>query len=168
MIGLGWVNVYATGRIQTGFRLERRRENLKISLLQYAADVDYKRAGSYEGINRETLCFLYSNNVSNLILPNFHELYDPIRGKWDYIVNRLTSLFRLFVLPFVARKNNVGSSCNDDLVSRSLFFLSFILTIKQNVVLFFFLEIGPTQSNWPLVPPCCSSSFDKLKLACFF
>lgn len=98
MIGLGWVNVYATGRIQTGFRLERRRENLKISLLQYAADVDYKRAGSYEGINRETLCFLYSNNVSNLILPNFHELYDPIRGKWDYIVSRLTSLFHLFVL----------------------------------------------------------------------
>lgn len=51
--------MYTTGRIRTGFRVERRRENLKISLLQYAADVDYKRAGSYEGINRGTLCYPY-------------------------------------------------------------------------------------------------------------
>lgn len=79
--------MYATlyGQIQTGFRVERRRENLKISLLQYAADVDYKRAGSYEGINRETLCYSYRTMslCSNLIrfsplsplpfLPKFHD-----------------------------------------------------------------------------------------------
>lgn len=137
MIGLGWVNVYATGRIQTGFRLERRRENLKISLLQYAADVDYKRAGSYEGINRETLCFVLeqclefdSSQFSRTLRSNQRQM-----GLYRQPIDEFISFI---CFAFCREKEQVGSSCNDDLVSRSLFFLSFILTIKQNVMLFFF------------------------------